>query len=209
MKLSFGICTAYEDIMRLNAVIDSIRALDIPTYEIIIAGSYPTRLDVLPTVHGAKHLLTDGWVTKKKNMIASAAEYENLVLLHDYFLFDSLWYKEWDLFDQLTAWDVATNPQFLITGKRHFTDWVTWDDPQYGRYFPLPHDEWTHTKYQYVSGGYMLVRRDFLRANQFNEEMKPGQPEDVEWSLRIRDKSIMVCNPSAIVRHNKVHRDAR
>lgn len=208
MNLTFGICTTYDDPMRLLEVVESIQALNIPHVEILIAGSYHGTNDPVPQGTGAvRHILTDGWTPKKKNLIAKFAQHETLVLLHDYYLFDSSWYREFVKFG--TEWDVCLNPQYLITGKRHFTDWVCWDSPIYPRYHSLPYEDWSHTRHQYVSGGFFLVKRDFLRLYPFNEEMLPGSPEDVEWSLRIRERAVMKCNPLSIVRHNKVHRDAK
>lgn len=211
MNLTFGISTAYEDVGRLLLVLDSIKALNIPNSEIIVAGSYDSfdkEICSFP-YYQVRTVLTDGWITRKKNLIASMAEHDTLVLLHDYYEFDSKWYEAWESFVSGGEWEVASNPQFLITGQRHFTDWVMWDHPHVPRYFSLDYNDWGNTKYQYMSGGYLLVKRDFLRENPFNEHMKPGEPEDVEWSLRIRDKARMVCNPDAIVRHNKKHRDCK
>lgn len=204
MNLTFGIMTIYDDVPRLNAVIDSIKALKIPNVEILVAGSYnnndPSRVDPI-----VQHILSDGWLPKKKNMVARAAYHDTLVLLHDYYVFDPLWYQAYEEFGN--QWDVCSNPQFLIDGTRHATDWILWDHPTLPRYHSLEYNDWSNTKYQYVSGQFFLIRRDFLRANPINEAMPPGSPEDVEFSLRIRDTAKIVCNPRAIVRHNKVHRD--
>jgi hypothetical protein len=207
MNFTFGICTTYENIPQLREVVTSIQALNVPQAEILIVGSY-SGFDS-DKVHDldCQHILVDGWLPKKKNMVAKFAYYENLVMLHDYYVFDPDWYRAYQKFEE--EWDVCSNPQFLQNGNRHFTDWVVWDSPIHPRYHSLCHDDWTQTKYQYVSGGYFLVKRSFLRENPLNEELKPGSPEDVEWSLRIRDKAVIKCNPWAIVRHNKKHRDCK
>lgn len=203
MNWTFGIFTTYEDVHRLNAVIESIKALNIPSVEILVAGSY--QHDWSKADLSVQHIITDGWLPKKKNLVAKFAQHETLCLLHDYFLFDSLWYQAYEEFGY--DWTIASNPQLLIDGTRHATDWILWDHPILPRYHSLDYKDWSKTKYQYVSGGFMCVKRDFLRAHPFNEEMLPGSPEDVEWSLRVRDKAIIKCNPNAIVRHNKCHRD--
>lgn len=205
MTLTFGIMTTYDNIPRLTEVVDSIHALKIPHYEILIAGSY-NKFDpnIVPDLD-CRHILSDGWLPKKKNLVARNANNDTLCLLHDYYVFDPRWYKAYVDFGD--DWDVCSNPQFLIDGSRHATDWVVWSSPIYPRYWSLPYEDWSHTKYQYCSGGYFLVKRDFLRANPINEAMPPGSPEDVEWSLRIMDKCVMKCNPNAFVRHNKIHRD--
>jgi len=201
--MTFGIMTTYDNIPQLTEVVDSIKALKIPQSEIIIAGSYGSNNN-FPGLD-CRHVLTDKWLPTKKNLVAKVAQYKTLVLCHDYYLFDPSWYKAYEEFGN--QWDVCSNPQFLLDGTRHATDWITWDHPKYGRYWSLPYDDWSCTKYQYCSGGYFLVKRDFLRANPINEAMPPGSPEDVEWSLRIRDTAVIKCNPNAIVRHNKRHRD--
>lgn len=208
MNMTFGIMTIYDNIPQLQEVIASIQALKIPGVEIIVAGSYnDNELPKLPS--GVEQILTFGWTPVKKNLVAKCARHENLVLIHDYYLFDPDWYARWVEFDKQGHWDIASNPQYLITGKRHFTDWVIWDHPTLPRYHSLDYRDWSNTQYQYISGGYFLVKRDFLREHPFNEEMQPGSPEDVEWSLRVRHRGVMVCNTFANVRHNKVHRDAK
>lgn len=213
MKFTFGIITGYQDIKRLTDVVMSIRALNIPYYEIVVSGTLPRDVTRLPEYgKNAVHVLTDEsekpiWITRKKNLVAQVALYDNLVLLHDYFLFHPNWYQSYLAFGN--EWDICSNPQLLLNGKRHFTDWVNWDDPDYPRYHSFAYDDWSHTKYQYISGGYFLVKRQFLQANPFNETMSWGQPEDVEWSLRVRNQAKIVCNPGAVVQHNKIHRDCR
>jgi hypothetical protein len=205
MNVTFGIMTTYSNIPQLVEVVESIQALNIRNAEIIIAGSYGETL--APPIEGAKHVLTHGWTPVKKNLVAKLAEYDTLCLLHDYFVFDPAWYNAWLAFNSHQPWDIALNPQYLINGKRHFTDWVIWDHPTIPTYTSLDYTNWDLTQHQYVSGGYFLVKRDLLRAHPFQEQMMPGSAEDVEWSLRVRHRGVMVCNPNAIVRHNKVHRD--
>lgn len=212
MKCTFGIMTTYDNIPQLEEVIASITSLNIPDVEIIVAGSYNNKEVPLLAkgVNGHQtiltHVLTDGWTPVKKNLVAKVARHEILVLLHDYYLFDKGWYEKWLQFNEF-GWAVASNPQYLMNGKRHFTDWTIWDHPTLPRYHSLPYDDWTQTQYQYVSGGYFLVKRDFLRQFPFNEEMQPGSAEDVEWSLRVRHRGRLMCNPLSVVRHNKSHRD--
>ncbi len=207
MKLTFGICSTYENIPQLSEVVESIRALNIPKYEILIAGVKPHGL-TLPTFPNTWHLAVDGWLPQKKNTIAKVAQYDTLVLLHDYYLFDPMWYKSYSERTGISErFDICSNPQYLIDGTRHATDWITWDHPTLGRYWSLPYDDWSNTKYQYISGGFFIVRRQFLVENPLNESMPPGSPEDVEWSLRVREKAYIKCNPFTWVKHNKRHRD--
>lgn len=189
MNMTFGICTSFEDPTRLRDVISSIEGMSgINSPKIIVAGPE----------FGA-------WLPEKKNAIAKNASGDILVLLHDYFLFDKYWYKSYCKFGD--EWDICSTPQFLLNGKRHFTDWVVWDSSVYPRYTSLKYTDWSHTQSQYISGGFFVVKKEFLLNNPLNEELSPGDPEDVEWSLRVRDIAKIVCNPNTFVIHNKMHRD--
>lgn len=204
MNFTFGICTDYKNEQQLLEVINSIVALNIPNYEILTIGD--GKIDgvyCIPFDESQK----PGWVTRKKNLLTYTAKYDNVVLLHDYFIFDKDWYKNFVEFGD--DWDICSNQQLLINGRRHFTDWVTWDDPFFPRYHALPYSMWDRTRYMYISGGYFLVKRHVIRNEPFNENMIHGQAEDVEWSLRVRNKYVMKCNGESIVKHNKVHRDAK
>lgn len=187
MNLTFGICTTLDDPQRLDDVISSIQKLNAVGSEIIIAGPN-----------------SGAWITHKKNVLTRSAKNDVVVLLHDYYLFDKRWYEAYEEFGY--NWDVCNNPQFLIDGNRHFTDWILWDHPQYPRYTSLEYTNYI-TKFQYISGGFFLAKKQFLLDHPFNESLPVGSPEDVEWSLRIRDVARIACNPCAIVIHNKKHRD--
>jgi len=208
MNFSFCITTDYSDINRLNEVMNSIHTLNIPYYEINVIGGMDSHEDgyYVSYIYFNENQ-KPGWITRKKNILANYSKYDNLVYLHDYYVFDKNWYNSYKKFGD--DWDICSNQQLLSTGERHFTDWVTWDDPIFPRYTALPYDEWSRTKHMYVSGGYFLVKKHVAMNNPFNEELTHGQAEDVEWSLRVRDKYVMKCNGDAIVKHNKRHRDAK
>ena len=185
MNFTFGIVTDYSAPDRIAKIADSIRGLMIPKYEILLVSPLPDmEKDDLRNIYmyDPHH---KGLVTKKKNIIAQQAQYDNLVIFHDYYEFDSQWYNGYLRFGD--DWDVCSNAQLLITGKRHFTDWVVWDSPVFPRYTSLAYSDWSHTRYMYQSGGYMLIKREFLLRFPMNESMPWGTAEDVEWSLRMRD----------------------
>jgi GT2 family glycosyltransferase len=207
MNFTFGITTTYKNIDQLNEVFQSIEALNIPNYEILCIG--PTKHEDTDTV---KYIYFDesekeGWITRKKNTLVQSAKYENVVLMHDYYVFDKDWYTNFLEFGN--DWDVASCQQLLINGKRHFTDWVIWDSPFFPQYASLPYDDWSQTLCMYQSGGFMIVKKELATKIPFNEELVHHQAEDVEWSLRMRTQCKWVCNGKSIVRHNKVHRDAQ
>ena len=205
MNFSFCITTDFSNLEQLNQVTKSIHQLNIPNYEINVIGSSDTYQDSTVNYIQFDETQKFGWITRKKNILAQNSQYDNLVYLHDYYNFDTNWYESFLNFGE---WDICSNQQLLITGKRHFTDWVVWDDPVFPRYTCLPYDEWSRTRHMYISGGYFLVKKRVIMSDPFNESLIHGQAEDVEWSLRVRNKYIIKCNGNAIVRHNKRHRDA-
>lgn len=207
MNFTFGITTDYSCPERIAEIVQSIRDLQIPNYEILIITDKP--VNAMPDVRQIwfDESLKPKWVTRKKNVLAEEAAYQNVVLMHDYFVFDKDWYKNFLEFGN--DWDVCSNPQLLYNGKRHFTDWVMWDSPIFPRYTCIPYDDWTQTAYMYQSGGYMVVKKYFMERCPMNEELTWGMAEDVEWSLRMRNRAVWKCNGKSIVRHNKIHRDAQ
>lgn len=208
MNFTFGIITDYKAKDRVSEIITSIVDLNITNYEVLVITSNNVNPE---PIKNCTHVSIEdpyekGWVTRKKNIVSNLATYDNLVLLHDYYVFDKDWYKHYLKFGD--DWDVCSNPQYLINGNRHFTDWVTWDSPLYPRWTSLDYDDWSHTKFMYQSGGYMLVKKQFMLKVPMNESLGWGTAEDVEWSLRMRNSAVWKCNKNSIVRHNKRHRDA-
>lgn len=208
---TFAIITNWEDPVRVYAMIDNIRSrAGRRTYEILVVGGDHSRALSwpFPFEQHIKIIPAKGeWITTKKNTAAWLAKYPNIVMMHDYFLLDDYWFDGYQEFGD--DWDICSNPQELIDGTRHFTDWVTWDSPSYPRYHSLDYWDYSQTRYQYISGGYFVVKRKVLIDEPFNPSMMQGMPEDVEWSLRVRDKYKIRCNPYSKVKHNKVHRDVR
>lgn len=207
MKFSFAILTKYENEKQLKEVIDSIHNLSIPEYEILTIGGKEKKDKKNERYIFFDETQKDGWVTKKKNILANESKHQNMVLMHDYFVFDKDWYKNFLEFGN--DWDICSCQQLLINDKRHFTDWVVWDSPFLPRYTSLRHDDWSHVWYMYQSGGFTIAKTQLIRDNPFNEELLWGQADDVEWSLRVRRKYKYVCNGNSIVKHNKSHRDAK
>jgi hypothetical protein len=209
IQWTFGIITGYQDSERLKNIIDNIISLNIPEFEILIVGG--NRGDFFVDYPQVKFIDFDEsqkplWITKKKNIIANLAMYENIVIMHDYHVFENDWYVNFKSFG--TDWDICSCPQYLITGARNPMDWSLWDKPGHGRAWSLEYDDWSQTQYMYISGGFFIVKKHVLLEEPLNESLGWNEGEDVEWSLRIRDKYVMKCNKNSIVRHNKWHRHA-
>jgi len=120
MDFTFGICACKENEKIHSIITESIEVLEIPNYEIIFIGSNSDSIS-----NNKKYInftLNDdkGWITKKKNILSNEAKYENIVLMHDYFIFHPLWYK--NFLDFGNNFDVAMN-SILNTDGQRLRDW--------------------------------------------------------------------------------------
>ena len=205
MNISFCITTNLHNVNFIDNSIQSIERLNLQNYEILVISEKRRDFDSNVNFIFFNENESKRWITKKKNILASNSKYENIVMMHDYFIFYPDWYDNFLEFGE--DWDVCSNSQLLLDGRRHCLDWTVWDDPIYERYTGMCYDDWSRTQYMYVSGAFYLVKRDFAIQNPLNEDLNWGQAEDVDWSLRIRNKAKIKCNGKSIVRHCKAHRD--
>ena len=209
IQWTFGIVTGFEDYQRLDEILKSIRALSIPEYEIILIGGGNSNFIVFAEdvkVIDFDESQKPRWITRKKNILVNEAKYNNIVLMHDYHVFDKDWYENFKSFG--TDWDICSCPQYLITGARNPMDWSLWDKPDHGRAWSLNYDDWSQTRYMYISGGFFIVKKHVLQEEPLDESRGWNEEEDVEWSMRVRNKYVMKCNGGSVVRHNKWHRHA-
>src|SRR5690242_7218637 len=101
MNITFGICLGpkFEEkwLVRLVNSIASQR-WDGDEYEILCIGGYPGILDNVKKLFTTTvyHISFDEftkpmWITKKKNILADVARFDNIVIVHDYFRFSDGW----------------------------------------------------------------------------------------------------------------------
>lgn len=222
---TFGVLSCDIDIhdkkinsKNLNDIIDSIREQEIndSDYEIIIVGSNSENKDF--NLGNIKFLNFDEnikkkWITKKKNLIIENAKFENLIIIHDYVIFDIGWYAGFLEFD--SDWDVAMCKIFNKDGVR-WRDWILWwcgSAP-----YRLEHKgvllapnrllyddiKYTNTE-MYINGTVIIGKRDFLLKNKLDESLTWGQGEDCEWSSRCRGKWNYKMNTNSKLRLLKQH----
>ena len=214
-------CFAWQD--RMRCIVESIRKQNIPEYEIIIVGgpavtegrhmySLHNREDIVHIpfneetgwVGNGKQWCDEnminqgGWITKKKNLLTKKAKYENIVYFHDYHAFMPGWYEGFLKFGD--DWDICMNVIENIWGDR-FRDWISWDHPNYPKRGFMDYEDKDAPKHSYISGSYWVAKKKFMEENPLNEDLMYGDAEDLEWSLRVRDKAKHVMNPHSIVRH--------
>lgn len=202
MNFSFGIITDGNNDTYLNRVIDSIEALNIPTYETIIVGNSKIDRDKT-TVISFDETVKKAWITKKKNLITQYAKYENIVYSHDYIIYDSDWYDGYLKYGD--NYKICMNKIINFDGKR-YRDWCIcmWNDPRTSHIngfadpmiseivgssmkCNLPYDETRFTKYMYFSGAYWVAKKKIMEEFPLDENLSWGEGEDVIWSIQVRD----------------------
>ena len=208
INFSFGIITSPDSKNDINLIINSIRKQNIPNYEIIIVGSIKNDFDNDVKVIEFDESIKPGWITKKKNIITSLSNYENIVYLHDYVYLDDDWYKGYLKFGN--KFEVAMN-KILNQDKSRYHDWILWKDNNSNfdsyllqkKQYLLPYYIRFLTRYMYISGTYWVAKKEFMTKFPLDESLGWGESEDVVWSKSIRDKIKFKLNTYSTVKFSK------
>lgn len=190
--ISFAIVTGGNNDHYLQNTVNSILDLDLESFEIIIVGrsKFPN-----PSVKcvAFDESVRDGWITRKKNLAVSHSQGNIVVILHDYMKVNKDWTRSNVEALSNSTWDVAmcriTNPD----GSR-WVDWTLWTQNSIGirwwfnstRANLVPYNTTNLTRFMYVGGAVIIVRKEFMLKNPLDENLAWGEGEDVEWSLRVR-----------------------
>ena len=123
-----------------------------------------------------------GWITKKKNLIVQAANYENLIVAHDRYVIPSDFIKNLEEFGG--DYSVLVCRQTRSDGRR-MPDWVTLGG-EWSMTSPatLEYGDWS--RHVFINGGIMIAKREVLKMFPWNELLFWGQAEDVELTRRLR-----------------------
>jgi len=182
MDFTFGIITSTRSQNFLSTIIQSIKDLNIPNYEIIIVGGNINHND-----DNIKYIQFNDspQVSIKKNLITRAAKYENIVFLHDYTVFEPGWYEGFLYFNSECNgdWLVAMCIQKNVDGRRGI-DWMGLpNDTKYGNVlFPY---NYANPKGMYVPGNFWVAKKSLMETYPLNNDLIFGQAEDIEWSKRV------------------------
>lgn len=218
--ISFCIITSGKEDHQLQKTIDSITALNIPQYEIVFVGGDSTTINCSDKIkwvafdeNSKSHIIVDNkpgrWITRKKNLAVENAQYDICVVIHDYILFDSNWWIEFEKFGY--HWDICVHQtrNFLDARPEGFrVDW----HPLLPRGIAVPYDMIDLIQYMGIQGNYQCIKRQRWLEEPLNEDLLWGQAEEMEWSRRVVPKFHIRVNPSCIVRYSKPkpcdHREA-
>lgn len=226
MSITFGIITQPATGQYLKKIIDSIHIQEIPQYQIILSGEIDRinlQLDyVIPNNRFSIEYCQDlesvkcAKITTLKNTVTKYAKYNTIVYLHDYIYLDDNWYSELEKFGY--DWDVLCTPVINPDGS-NFRSLCYWDKPGLGnswtcyekwcgpngiRFEGSPHfvSNFENFDYSrcYINGSYWIAKRKVMEQHPLNEDLKWGQGEDAEFSIRIRNKCKIAYNPNSIVK---------
>jgi hypothetical protein len=213
VSISFGIKTNRKKEWKLISVIASILAqnVDPAKSEILITGDtdfsflgseMAARVRCIPDQAAA----ANGRLAKMMNTLAREAQHPWICLCDDDILFCDGWYDKvcTYLAEHQDAVDVLSFPIRNVDGSR-FWDWAIdtgAPQPPFGQASYLI-DPRTADPRIYITGGFVLMRREVWLAHQWDEARGFYQGEDSDWSHRVVGAGVRValCS-SAYVIHN-------
>jgi len=200
MDFSFGIITGGGNSGNINLIIDSIESMKIGNYEIIIIGGDPINRDRTTNI-AFEEDSSPARVSEKKNLITDHSNFENVVYLHDYISFCDGWYEGFVKFGN--DFNICLNPILGIDGSR-YRDWCLWMEDAKGyvrdNNYLIPYTITHLSNMMYVSGAYWVAKKNFMTENRINDQLRWGQGEDIEWSIRVRSITDFKINTESSVK---------
>lgn len=193
---SFGVITNGNKLENLKSFIDCV--LNIITdeneqIEIIVCGpnnienEIKNHCSTIKFINEPDTFKSIGWITKKKNMIVEASEYENLIIAHDRYIFPNDFIKNLKIFGN--DYSVLVCKQEL-ENKTRIPDWVTigsewgWTTPGI-----LEYGDWSN--YTFINGGIIIAKRNVLKKSPWNELLFWNQAEDVELTRTLKQNGFV------------------
>lgn len=205
MEFTFGIITNGTNDFYVKRAIESIQSLHIPNFEIIIVGGN-NQFD--GTIHiPFDESMKPNWITRKKNIICDKAQYENIVLIHDYVEFCDDWYNGFIMFGN--DFDICVTKIKNQNGMR-FRDYTIFPygiENTFGERALVPYNYPSNdrlSKLLYISGAYYIIKKKIAIQFPLDERLSWGDGEDVELSKRLINHNILLrCNSHSTVRFQK------
>lgn len=207
---TFGIVTNGERDDWIEEIIQSIHALKIPKYEIIACGKYKKRKEKNFYYIPFNERSDKGWITKKKNLIAKKASFENICIIHDRLVFDRNWYKGMKKYGN--AFELLGCIQIEKNTGENAGDWLTLGGPMGTRWkiSRMKYEDWDY--FGYLSGQLIILKKTIWSQTLWDETRYWDGIDDADWDIifRARDLGhIIRFNPHSSVtaltwRHGKL-----
>jgi hypothetical protein len=192
-EITFGIVTSgknNENLERLIRSLDTLRNDSRVTFETIVCGpenfSLPSNLKssvdtylVEPMAH-----LDLPMTNLKKNLIAEHANFSNLIISHDRYVFSPAVVD--NLLEFGGDFDVCTF-EAVDENNDPFPQWVSYSH-HWKNSLHLDSDSFESNVY--LNGGIFLVKRNLMLSHPINPLLFWGYGEDIEWSRRLKNSGI-------------------
>lgn len=194
-KWTFGIITNGVRLDWIEQIIKSIKAQHIPHYEIILCGRYFDRPEKNIRYIPFNERDDKGWISRKKNLIVDAAQYENICIIHDRLTFDKDWYqgmKDWgNCFEHLCC------PQYYESARTN--DWLLHEKLPGVEFSFVSHLDFKDWDWNACQGGqFHLLKKSVVQQVYWNESYLWGRAEDVALTNDLRSKGFIIrCNPKS------------
>ncbi len=207
MDFTFGIVTSGKNDEFLKEILHSIHAQEIQNYEILIIGNTCIESEKTRVIPFDESSHVVGWISRKKNILAKEAKYENIVLLHDYICLCNGWYEGFLHYGNDFSICTSRIEDIYRRRARDFNLFIYVMEEAFQKHglFPYGYKPNLHiNRLIYISGAYYVIKKQTAIENPLNERLFWGMGEDVDLSQRLSDKDILLeCNPFSCVRHLK------
>jgi FkbM family methyltransferase len=180
---SFLIITNGKRPRKLTREIESIRALKIPQFEILVGGEPPSHLPEGVGTVLAVDAARNGRLGEMRNALTAAARYDHLVVVDDDFLFHQDFYTGLQRFGD--DWK-ALSVRILNPDGSRFWDWATHGGAR--GHVLLDYDE--SDDRVYITGGLILLKAEVADRVQWDGGRGFYQGEDLDFSARLRAAGI-------------------
>jgi glycosyltransferase involved in cell wall biosynthesis len=192
MDVSFCIITDGKEPKKLDELIDSIRAMEIPVHEIIVVGNPPEDLWAADLCISVPELAEQGRLGAMRNRACREASGAVLIVCDDDMLFREDFYQNLGDFDDVLCGNIR-NPDGTrfwgwcssVDGKSKLEDFSTLDDGTF-----------------YMTGGLCIMKREVFDKIQWDEDLGFYEGEDLDFSRRLHEAGYTLkLNPQCLVTH--------
>lgn len=176
-KWTVGIITNGKRDDWVMGVIESVRKLKIPHFEILIVGNTGPEIIKQKGVRFIHFTEKDdkGWITRKKNVICENARYENVLVLHDHLRPDANWYRGMEKYGNY--FEIVT---FRIISAAETI--LPWDVASRTRWpYTLDARDWD--KNASVGGSYFAIKKSVALMVRWDERLFHFEGEDFRFSI--------------------------
>ncbi len=193
-RWAFGIITNGKKDAQVDRIVESILALRIPHCQVIVCGTYSNRKKYKITYLHFTEKDERGWITKKKNLIAQKAAYENMVILHDRLVFAKGWYEGMKKYGNY--FEVLSCVQHLENTNTRVGDWAMAGVPYSPResVFDLAAGEIDYHDWDtdlFIPGSLYIMKKSVWKRAPWNEHLAWAETEDCEQCWRFQRLGIV------------------